>query len=132
MVTLLRIMDCGSVQTDHDPMVRMALVPRVLEARGLDALPAIMHKLTSCGARDAVKILEILLHDEVGHVAIGSRWYAYFCKQRGLEPIATFRELLKKYNAPKMRGPLHTAARLAAGFNEAELQMLEGFADSLP
>ena len=118
-----------AVQTDHDPMVRMALVPRVLEARGLDALPAIMHKLTSCGARDAVRILEIILRDEVGHVAIGNRWYAYFCTQRGLEPIATFRNLLREYNAPRLRGPLHTAARLAAGFSEAEMQMLEDFAD---
>jgi len=116
-----------AVQTDHDPMIRMALVPRLLEARGLDALPSIMHKLTSCGARDAVKILEIILRDEVGHVAIGNRWYAHFCNQRGLEPIATFRGLLREYNAPKLRGPLHAEARLAAGFSEAEMRMLEDF-----
>jgi len=111
--------------TAHDPLVRMALVPRVLEARGLDVLPGIMHKLGSCGAHDAVVILETILRDEIGHVAIGNRWYAYLCKQRGLEPLATFRTLLRQYNAPRLRGPLHTEARLAAGFTEAEMKMLE-------
>lgn len=114
-----------AVVTAHDPLVRMALVPRVLEARGLDVLPSIMHKLASCGAQDAVNILAVILHDEVGHVAIGNRWYAYLCNQRNLEPLATFRTLLREYNAPKLRGPLHTQARLAAGFTEAEMKMLE-------
>lgn len=111
--------------TAHDPLVRMALVPRVLEARGLDVLPGIMHKLASSGAHDAVAIMEIILRDEIGHVAIGNHWYAFLCHQRGLEPLATFRTLLREYNAPKLRGPLHTSARLAAGFTEAEMQMLE-------
>ena len=114
-----------AVVTAHDPLVRMALVPRVLEARGLDVLPGIMHKLASSGAHDAVQIMERILHDEVGHVAIGNRWYGYLCNQRGLEPLATFRTLLREYNAPRLRGSLHTKARLAAGFTEAEMRMLE-------
>ena len=111
--------------TAHDPLVRMALVPRVLEARGLDVMPGIMHKLASCGAHAAVAILETILHDEIGHVAVGNRWYAFLCAQRGLEPLETFRALLHVYNAPKLRGPLHTSARLAAGFSAAEMKMLE-------
>lgn len=114
-----------AVVTAHDPLVRMALVPRVLEARGLDVLPLIMHKLASSGAQDAVDILKIILSDEIGHVAIGNRWYAFICDQRGLEPLTTFRALLREYNAPRLRGPLHTSARLAAGFTEAEMKMLE-------
>jgi uncharacterized ferritin-like protein (DUF455 family) len=114
-----------AVSTAHDPMVRMALVPRVMEARGLDVLPGLMHKFKSSGNDEAVDILEIILRDEVGHVTIGNRWYKYLCQQRGLEPIATFRTLLVEYNAPKLRGPLHTKARLAAGFSEAEIKMLE-------
>ncbi len=114
-----------AVVTAHDPLVRMALVPRVLEARGLDVLPGIMHKLKSCGAHGVTDILDIILRDEIGHVAIGNRWYKYLCEQRGLEPLATFRSLLLEYNAPKLRGPLHTSARLAAGFTEAEMKMLE-------
>lgn len=111
--------------TAHDPLVRMALVPRVLEARGLDVLPGIMHKLASSGAHDAVAIMETILRDEIGHVAVGNRWYAFLCNQRGLEPLSTFRTLLRDYNAPRLRGPLHTTARLAAGFTEAEMKMLE-------
>jgi uncharacterized ferritin-like protein (DUF455 family) len=114
-----------AVATAHDPLVRMALVPRVLEARGLDVLPAIMHKLASSGASEAADIMQIILRDEIGHVAIGNRWYAYLCKQRGLNALDTFRGLLREYNAPKLRGPLHTSARLAAGFTEAEMKMLE-------
>ena len=114
-----------AVVTAHDPLVRMALVPRVLEARGLDVLPGIMHKLASSGAQVVVSILETILHDEIGHVAIGNRWYGYLCKQRNLEPLSTFRTLLREYNAPRLRGPLHTKARLAAGFTEAEMKMLE-------
>lgn len=114
-----------AVLTAHDPMVRMALVPRVLEARGLDVLPGIMHKLASCGAHEPVEILMVILKDEIGHVAIGNRWYGFLCQQRGLEPLATFRSLLREYNAPRLRGPLHTTARLAAGFTEAEMRMLE-------
>ena len=114
-----------AVVTAHDPLVRMALVPRVLEARGLDVLPGIMHKLASSGAHEAVEIMKTILRDEIGHVAIGNRWYAFLCNQRGLEPLLTFRSLLREYNAPRLRGPLHTSARLAAGFTEAEMKMLE-------
>lgn len=114
-----------AVVTAHDPLVRMALVPRVLEARGLDVLPGIMHKMASSGAHDVATILQTILHDEVGHVAVGNRWYAYLCQQRNLEPLSTFRTLLREYNAPRLRGPLHKDARRAAGFTEAEIKMLE-------
>jgi len=114
-----------AVVTAHDPLVRMALVPRVLEARGLDVLPGIMHKMASSGVHDVVAILKTILHDEVGHVAIGNRWYAYLCDQRNLEPLVTFRTLLREYNAPRLRGPLHTDARRAAGFTEEEMKLLE-------
>jgi uncharacterized ferritin-like protein (DUF455 family) len=69
--------------------------------------------------------MKTILHDEVGHVAIGNHWYNYLCKQRDLEPLTTFRTLLREYNAPRLRGPLHTSARLAAGFTAAEMKMLE-------
>ena len=118
-----------AVQTAADPLVRMALVPRVLEARGLDVLPAIMHKLKSAGDPAAVAILGMIHADEIGHVAIGNRWYAYLCSERGLEPVATFRKLLREYNAPKLRGPFNTVSRQAAGFSAADMQMLEDLTD---
>ncbi len=117
-----------ALNTAHDPLVRMALVPRVLEARGLDASPALMRKFGSVGDVRAVEILEIILRDEIGHVRIGNRWYGYLCEQRGVDPIKTFQDLLQEYGGSRLRPPLHIAARRAAGFSEDELVMLEGLA----
>ncbi|MDZ7663250.1 ferritin-like domain-containing protein [Thiohalophilus sp.] len=114
------------LQTAHDPLVRMALVPRVLEARGLDVTPGIMRKLEQNGDDNAVDLLRIIQRDEVGHVAIGSRWFRYLCEQRELEPEATFRELFNQYMPGGGRGPLDRASRLEAGFSEAELDYIEG------
>lgn len=117
-------------KTADDPLVRMALVPRVLEARGLDVTPGIMKKLSDHGDQAAVAVLEIILRDEVGHVEIGTRWFHYLCAARGLEPEATFRGLYEAYMGGTGRGrtsgPLHRDARLAAGFSENELAFLEG------
>ena len=117
-------------KTAHDPLVRMALVPRVLEARGLDVTPGIQQRLAAHGDEAAVKVLEIILRDEVGHVEIGSRWFAYLCQQRGLVPQQTFMELFAEYMHTPARGSakggLHRSARLAAGFSEDELDYLEG------
>jgi uncharacterized ferritin-like protein (DUF455 family) len=118
-----------AVKTAHDPLVRMALVPRVLEARGLDVTPGIMDRLRTIGDIDAIKVLEIILRDEVGHVEIGSRWFHFLCEQRGLETQSTFRGLLKQYmkgGKPAGKGQLHRSARLAAGFTKEELDYLEG------
>jgi len=114
-----------ALKTAHDPLVRMALVPRLLEARGLDVTPAISARLAGSGDRRAVEILAIIQHDEMGHVAIGNRWYGYLCEQRGLEPTATFFALLKEYDAPALRPPFNLAARAQAGFSAAELEMLQ-------
>jgi uncharacterized ferritin-like protein (DUF455 family) len=117
-----------AVKTAHDPMIRMALVPRLLEARGLDVTPGISARLASCGDQRAVEILAIIQRDEVGHVSIGNRWYGYLCRQRGLDPIITFRSLLAEYDAPALRPPFNMAARAQAGFNPDELGMLEDIA----
>ena len=113
-------------KTAADPLVRMALVPRVLEARGLDVTPGIMKKLADRGDEAAVAVLEIILRDEIGHVEIGSRWFQYLCERRGLDAGQTFRQLLDHYMMGRKSGPLHRSARLAAGFSEDELDFLEG------
>jgi len=113
-----------TIKTDHDVMVRMALVPRVLEARGLDVTPGMMKRLESIGDHESVAALKIILRDEIGHVAIGSRWFHYCCAQRSLESRPTFRKLLLKYMKGPLRGPFYTEARLKAGFTEQELQEL--------
>ncbi len=119
-----------AVKTAHDPLVRMALVPRVLEARGLDVTPAIGRKLKQAGDARAVEILAIIHSDEIGHVRIGNRWYGYLCAQRGLEPVATFRKLLEEYGTLRLRRPFDQVARRQAGFSARELELLEELAAS--
>ena len=114
-------------KTRHDPIARMALVPRTLEARGLDAVPKIQAKLRQVGAPDALRAaaaLDIILHDEVGHVTIGNHWYRWLCERAGLEPVAHYAALSLRYGAPKLKGPFNCAARLKAGFTPAELAAL--------
>ncbi|MBC7547841.1 MAG: ferritin-like domain-containing protein [Polaromonas sp.] len=117
-----------TAKTADDVLARMALVPRTLEARGLDATPPMQTKLRKVGtlaALRAVEILDIILHDEVGHVAIGNHWYRYLCSQRGIDPVATYAKLADAYGAPRIRGPLNLDARRRAGFDEAELAALQ-------
>jgi uncharacterized ferritin-like protein (DUF455 family) len=112
-------------KTAHDGLARMALVPRVLEARGLDVTPGMIVKLRELGDEATVAILDLILREEVAHVAAGSRWYRWYCEQRGVEPRARFRELLKQYAGGYLHGPFNIQARLLAGFDEDELAALE-------
>lgn len=112
-------------RTQDDVLARMALVPRTLEARGLDASPAVRHKLASGGDPKAATIVDVILRDEVGHVAIGNYWYRWLCMQRGLDPLQTYTVLAKQYRAPKLKGPFNIEARLAAGFEPEEIAALE-------
>lgn len=110
--------------TNDDLLARLALVPRTLEARGLDASPGIRDKLHQAGDLDAAAILERILQDEIGHVAIGNRWYRWACERDGRDPVAAFRELSRQYGAPRQKGPFNLQARRAAGFDDAELRDL--------
>ncbi|CAG9172831.1 ferritin-like domain-containing protein [Cupriavidus respiraculi] len=115
-------------KTSADVLARMALVPRTLEARGLDASPAVRGKLADAGDHAAAAILDIILRDEVGHVAIGNRWYRWLCAGQGLDPLATYPELASRYGAPRLRPPFNLSARRAAGFDDDELAWLEASA----
>ncbi|WP_297527095.1 ferritin-like domain-containing protein [Thiohalobacter sp.] len=118
-----------ALDTRDDPLIRMALVPRVLEARGLDVTPGMMARLAEAGDRESVAALEIILRDEVGHVEIGTRWFRHLCAERGLEPEATFEGLLNEHLAGRVKGPFHVEARLRAGFTESEMARLEALAE---
>nr|WP_206370850.1 ferritin-like domain-containing protein [Solimonas marina] len=109
-------------KTAHDPLLRMALVPRVLEARGLDVTPGMMQRLREAGDTETVAILDVILREEVGHVEIGTRWFRHLCAQRGLAPDATFATLLAEHGV-RLRAPLNLEARRAAGFAESELAL---------
>ncbi|HET9822805.1 MAG TPA: ferritin-like domain-containing protein [Burkholderiaceae bacterium] len=112
-------------RTRHDPVARMALVPRTLEARGLDATPPMQARLARAGDLQAVAILDVILRDEIGHVAVGNRWYRWLCAREGLDPEAHFETLLERHRAPRPRPPFNRAARERAGFTAAELARLE-------
>lgn len=112
-----------AVKTDHDVLTRMALVPRVLEARGLDVTPAMIRRLSGAGDPKTVAVLKVILAEEVRHVEIGSHWYQTLCRQRGLEHEAYFLELLDK-NHIKVKLPMNEKARSAAGFSTEELRRL--------
>jgi uncharacterized ferritin-like protein (DUF455 family) len=114
-------------RTAHDAVARMALVPRTLEARGLDATPQIQGKLRQVGtgaALRAVEILDVILRDEVGHVAIGNHWYRWLCARDGFDPVGHYRELATRHAAPKLYPPFNAGARRRAGFTEEELARL--------
>ena len=116
-------------KTANDITARMALVPRTLEARGLDATPLIQARLLKVGTPDAlriVKALDIILQEEIGHVEIGNRWYRWLCERQGLEPVAHYRLLVQRHRAPRLRPPFNTAAREAAGFSAQEIAFLVG------
>ena len=111
-------------KTAHDLLARMALVPRTLEARGLDATPGVRNKLSQVGDMKAAEILDIILRDEIGHVEIGNRWYRWLCERQGVEPLSTYRELALRHKAPSLKGPFNREARRQAGFTEHELAEL--------
>jgi len=113
-----------ALRTDHDVMVRMALVPRVLEARGLDVAPGMIDKLKHLGDPRGAEILEVILREEVEHVSVGNRWYLSECESRGLDPKTTFRELLLEHTRGFLSGPFNEKYRKQAGFTDAELEDL--------
>lgn len=112
-------------RTNEDVLARMALVPRTMEARGLDASMPLRNKFAQIGDTAVAEILDIILRDEIGHVAIGNHWFNWLCESRHLAPIATFEQLCQQYKAPKLRGPFNLEARRLAGFSEAELALLD-------
>ncbi|MCO1381853.1 ferritin-like domain-containing protein [Burkholderia multivorans] len=111
-------------RTKDDVLARMALVPRTLEARGLDASPPIRARLAQAGDHVSAAILDVILRDEIGHVAIGNRWFRHLCAAAGRDPVPTYRLLAEQYRAPRLRGPFNFDARRSAGFEPAELDEL--------
>lgn len=117
-----------AVDTTEDVMLRMALVPRVLEARGLDATPDIIAKLRHKGETRLIEILEIILREEIDHVAKGTRWFHFCCQIRQLDPQSTFLNLIQQHFKGQLKGTFNREARLAAGFTDSELTALKQYA----
>ena len=115
-------------KTAHHDTARMALVPRVLEARGLDVTPGMIERLRGVGDERSIAILEVILREEVAHVAAGTRWFKWCCERDGSDPRETFLDLVRDYMGRNLRGPFNRPARLQAGFDEAELDQLTALA----
>jgi uncharacterized ferritin-like protein (DUF455 family) len=111
-------------RTAHNATARMALVPRTLEARGLDATPSMQARLSQAGDHRAAEILGVILRDEVGHVAIGNHWYRWLCERDGHDPVAHYAVLAQQLGAPRLHPPFNFPARKAAGFTDEELALL--------
>jgi len=111
-------------RTSDAVIARMALVPRTMEARGLDAVPAIRDRFKQIKDHQVVEILEIILRDEVGHVLIGNQWFNFLCAKQSLSPIKAYKDLARQYRAPTLRGPFNLEARKQAGFTAEELSLL--------
>jgi uncharacterized ferritin-like protein (DUF455 family) len=112
-------------KTKDSLLARLALVPRLLEARGLDVSPGIRAKLQAAGDLESAAVLDVILRDEIGHVAIGNHWFNVLCDQAGLDPVSAFEMSLQQYCAPKPRAPFNYPARERAGFTEQELAWLQ-------
>lgn len=112
-------------RTAHSDRARMALVPRVLEARGLDVTPGMMARLRAVGDGDSADILEIILREEVAHVAAGSRWFNWCCERDGVNANEEFARLITMAAPGSVRGPFNLQARADAGFDANDMAMLE-------
>jgi uncharacterized ferritin-like protein (DUF455 family) len=115
-------------RTRGDTLARMALVPRTLEARGLDVTPAMRAKFVRAGDLRAAEILDVILRDEIGHVAIGNRWYRWLCERDGRDPLQVQAEMARLHRAPAPKPPFNLEARRAAGFDDRELAALDAAA----
>jgi uncharacterized ferritin-like protein (DUF455 family) len=119
-------------RTRGDVLARMALVPRTLEARGLDASPPVRAKLVGAGDHAGAAIVDVILRDEICHVAIGNRWFHALCRARDMDPVVTYAQLTERYQAPRLHGPFNLSARRLAGFLPAELAALQAQAGVRP
>jgi uncharacterized ferritin-like protein (DUF455 family) len=104
-------------QTAGDLLARIAVVPLILEARGLDVTPGMIANLRNAGDAESADVLEIIYRDEIGHVEIGVRWFERVCRDRGLEPVTTYQDLVRSYFRGRLKPPFNTAARERAGFD---------------
>ncbi|MDR3498081.1 MAG: ferritin-like domain-containing protein [Parvibaculum sp.] len=102
-------------ETRHDLLARLAVVPLVLEARGLDVTPGMIERLTGAGDMESAAMLGVIYRDEQEHVAAGWRWFAHLCRERGLAPEETFHGLVRRHFRGLLKPPFNTAAREAAG-----------------
>jgi len=114
----------AAAATAHDLLARLAVVPLVLEARGLDVTPEMIARLERTGDAASATILSRIYQDEIGHVAVGMRWFGRLCRGRGLEPETVFQERVRRYFSGALKPPFNREARDAAGLPPRWYEML--------
>jgi uncharacterized ferritin-like protein (DUF455 family) len=102
-------------ETSHDLLARLAIVPLVLEARGLDVTPMMIKNLEAAGDNESVAILQRIYKDEIGHVAAGERWFTWMCYEQAIDPTGTYHRLVRRHFRGRLKPPFNRAAREAAG-----------------
>jgi uncharacterized ferritin-like protein (DUF455 family) len=105
----------SALATNHDLLARLAVVPMVLEARGLDVTPPMMERLARVGDHESAALLKRILDDEIGHVEIGRKWFVHLCEMRDLEPLISWQSLVRRYYRGALKSPFNSSARSAAG-----------------
>ena len=118
-------------RTAHDHLARMAVIPRGMEARGLDVTPGLIERVRAVGDEATVAILEIILRDEIGHVEVGTRWFRHLCEERGADAETVFAQMTADYLGRSRGGPFNTEARRQAGFTDNEMAYLNGLEGSV-
>lgn len=109
----------AAIETAHDPLARLAVVPLVLEARGLDVTPAMIANLRRAGDDDSADVIQVIQDEEITHVASGRRWFDHLCRARGLDPIPTYHALVRRHFKGSLKPPFNTVARDRAGLTDA-------------
>ena len=106
-------------ETSHDLLARLAIVPLVLEARGLDVTPGTIADFKRAGDEDSAATLEVIYRDEIGHVATGKRWFDFLAAERDLDPATAWQDLVRRHFRGRLKPPFNKTARDAAGFAAA-------------
>jgi uncharacterized ferritin-like protein (DUF455 family) len=106
----------AAAATAHDLLARLAVVPLVLEARGLDVSPEMIARLERAGDAESAAILRRIYADEIRHVAVGARWFDALCREQSLDPAAVFRDRVRSCFTGALKPPFNRAARDRAGF----------------
>lgn len=110
--------------TAHDLAARLAVVPLVLEARGLDVTPAMIDRLKGADDEESAAILQIIHDDEIGHVAVGRRWFEHVCQEAGEDPVPTYHALVRRHFRGAIKSPFNRESRDRAGFAAAYYEPL--------
>lgn len=107
----------SAMETRHDVAARLAVVPMVLEARGLDVTPATLERVRANGDERGARILERILDDEIRHVRIGASHFENICETRGKASADEWKLLVKRHFKGTLKAPFNDSARLAAGLS---------------